>query len=359
MKALFLAGGMGTRLKPLTDELPKPMVPIMNKPLLERSMANLRKSGINEIVISTCYKSKYIKDYFGDGRKFGLKIEYVSEDIPLGTGGAIKKAGHLYDDTFLVFNADVLCNMDFKCLIKLHKSKSAAVTIAVTQVDNPSAYGVVEYDENEYAVSFTDKPKADKIKSNYINAGVYVIEPEVLGEIPDDRPISIEREIFPALLRKGYKVAVYEGCSYWMDIGTPEKYLQTHEDIMSGACRIAGVNFNNRSVFKDGKSIIDTTAVITGPAYIGDHVRIGAYATVGPNAVIGDNACIHMGGTVIDSILWDNVDIGICAKMDGAVAASGCKVERKTVHSDTAFTKNESVEWLNSRRKTTQEEIIV
>jgi mannose-1-phosphate guanylyltransferase len=359
MKALFLAGGMGTRLKPLTDELPKPMVPIMNKPLLERSMANLEEIGINEIVISTCYKSKYIKDYFGDGSKFGLKIEYICEDIPLGTGGAIKKAGHLFNDTFLVFNADILCNMDFKELVKFHQSKSAKVTIAVTQVNNPCAYGVIEYNENDYAVSFTEKPKADKIKSNFINAGVYVIEPEVLGEIPEDRPVSVEREIFPALLCEGYKVAVYKGCSYWMDIGTPEKYLQTHEDIMAGACQISGVHFSSRSVFKDGKSIIDTTAVITGPVYIGDNVRIGAYATIGPNTVLGDNVCIHMGGTVIDSILWNNVNIGSCAKMKGSVAASDCKVEHKTVHSDTAFTTSESVEWLNSRRKTTQEEILV
>jgi mannose-1-phosphate guanylyltransferase len=336
MKALFLAGGMGTRLKPLTDELPKPMVPIMNRPLLERSMANLRKSGINDIVISTCYKSKYIKEYFGDGRQFGLKIEYVSEDIPLGTGGAIKKTGHLYDDTFLVFNADILCNMDFKALIKMHKSMSADVTIAVTQVDNPGAYGVIEYDKDDYAVSFTEKTKADEIKSNYINAGVYVIEPSVLREIPENRPVSVEREIFPVLLRKGYKVAVYKGCKYWMDIGTPEKYLQTHRDILTGACHITGVNFYNQSVFKDGKSFIDTTAVITGPSYIGDNVRIGAYATIGPNAVIGDNTCVHMGGSVIDSVLWDNVDVGVCAKMDGVVAASDCKIEHKTVHMDMA-----------------------
>ena len=265
MKALFLAGGMGTRLKPLTDKLPKPMVPIMNKPLLARSMENLRKCGIYDIVISIGYKSKYIKEYFGDGSKFGLKIEYIFEDIPLGTGGAIKKAGHLYDDTFLVLNADILCNMDFMELVKFHKAKSAVITIAVTQMKNPSAYGVIECDKNGYAVSFTKKTKADEIKPHYINAGVYVIEPELLREIPEDRPVSVEREIFPALLQKGHKVAVYNGCSYWIDIGTPEKYLQTHQDIMAGDCHISGVHFMNRHVFKDGRSIIDPTAAITGP----------------------------------------------------------------------------------------------
>jgi mannose-1-phosphate guanylyltransferase len=357
MKALFLAGGMGTRLKPLTNELPKPMVPIMNRPLLERNMASLLNCGINEIVISTCYKSKCIRDYFGDGSGFGLKIEYVHEDIPLGTGGAIKNAGNLFNDTFLVFNADIICNMDFMKLIDFHKSQSADATIAVTQVEKPSAYGVIEYDKNNYALSFTEKPTGDQIKSNYINAGVYVLEPKVLSEIPTDRPVSVERETFPALLENGYKVAVYKGCSYWMDIGTPEKYLQTHEDIMAGECRISGAHFNGRSVFKDGKSIIDTTAVITGPVYIGNNVKIGAYATVGPNAVIGDDTCIHMGGRVVDSVTWNNVDVGICAKLDGSVVTSDCKIGRKTVHIDTAFTKDESVGWLNSRDNTPKDAV--
>lgn len=323
MKALFLAGGMGTRLKPLTDELPKPMVPIMNKPLLERSMENLRKCGINEIVISTGYKPQYIEEYFGDGSKFGLKIEYICEESPMGTGGAIKKTEHLYNDTFLVLNADILCNMDFRDLIAFHKSKAAAVTIAVTRVSNPSAYGVIEYNKSGYAVSFTEKPKADEIKSNYINAGVYVFEPEVLREISEDRPVSVEREIFPALLRNGHKIAVYKGCKYWMDIGTPEKYMQTHDDIMSGDCQLSGVQFNSPRVFKDGNSNIDITATITGPVYIGNNVKIGAYATVGPNAVIGDNVCIQGGGSVINSILWNKVTIGSRARMRDTVAALG------------------------------------
>lgn len=342
MKALFLAGGMGTRLKPLTDDIPKPMVPIMNKPLLERSMANLRRYGINEIVISTCYKSKYIEDYFGDGSGFGLKIEYVSEDVPLGTGGAIKKAGRLFRNTFLVFNADILCNMDFAELIKFHKSKSAAVTIAVKGVDNPSAYGVVEYDKNGYAVSFTEKPAADQIKSHDINAGVYVIEPEALNAIPDDRPVSVERDTFPALLRSGSKIAVYKGCSYWMDIGTPEKYLQTHVDIMSGDCQISGVHFIGRSVFKGEDAMIDPTAVITGPVYIGAHVTIGANARIGPNVVLGDDVCIHPGCRVAGSILWNDVVIERRIEIDGFVAARNFKVQCEMIIDDTAMVKKGS-----------------
>ena len=143
-------------------------------------MENLKNYGIKDIVISTGYKSDHIEKYFGDGKKFGLHIEYIHEDTPMGTGGAIKKTGHLYNDTFLVLNADILCNIDYSDLIKFHKEMKAAVTIAVTDVSNPCAYGVIEYDENDYAVSFTEKPEAHQIKSNYINAGVYVFEPDVL-----------------------------------------------------------------------------------------------------------------------------------------------------------------------------------
>ena len=327
MKALFLAGGIGARLKPLTDEHPKPMVPIMNKPLLERSMENLRMCGINEIVISTGYLSQYIEDYFGDGSKFGLNIQYVYEKTPLGTGGAIRKTGYLYNDTFLVLNADILCEMDYCELVSFHKKKAAAVTIAVTIVSDPGDYCAIEYDESDYAVSFTEKPEVHEIKSNFISAGVYVLEPEVLKKISEGRPVSAEREVFPMLLRNGYKVAVYNGCKYWTDVGTPEKYLKTHEDIMAGVCHITGVHFDRNGVYKGANSLIDTSAEITGPVYIGDNVTIETFAKVGPNTVIGNNVCIRAGGSAINSILWDNAVLESFAEMYKIVAASTFKVD--------------------------------
>ena len=329
MKALFLAGGMGTRLKPLTDDLPKPMVPIMNKPLLERSLENLKKCGIRDIVISTGYMSEYIQNYFGSGSKFGLNIEYICEDSPMGTGGAIKKTGDLFDDTFLVFNADILCNMDFLELIKFHKAKSGIATIAVTRVDNPSDYGVIEYNKYGYAVTFTEKPETNNIKTNYINAGVYVFEPEIFKEIPADTPISVEREIFPALLQNGHNIAIFNGCSYWIDIGTPEKYFQTHEDIMSGDCQLSGVRFNSHLIYIGGNSTVDATATIIGPVYIGSDVVIEPYATVGPNAVIGDNVFVHTGSCVTNSIIWDNVHVSNNSAMDGVIATQVFKIPCK------------------------------
>ncbi|TDT52027.1 sugar phosphate nucleotidyltransferase [Fonticella tunisiensis] len=340
MKALFLAGGMGTRLRPLTNKLPKPMVPIMGKPLLERNMVNLKDCGISEMVLSTCYKPQYIERYFGDGDRHGLKIHYVCEDIPLGTGGAIKNTESFYDDTFLIFNSDILSNINFKELIQYHKSKSADVTIAITQVNNPSMYGVIEYDENGYAISFKEKPQPHEITSNYINAGVYVFEPEVLKEIPSGRVVSVEREVFPLLLQKGYKIAVYKSGSYWMDIGTPEKYLQAHRDIFSGKCKISDIDFSDKDVYRVKNATIHSTVRILGPVYIGENVEIEAYATIGPNTVIGNNARIGKGSKIIGSVLWDNVVVGNGARLFGTIIASDCSIERNNDYYNTVFTED-------------------
>jgi len=254
MKALFLAGGKGLRLKPLTDKLPKPMVPIMNKPLLERTMVHLKKSGVTEIVISSCYQPQYIEDYFGTGEKFGLKIKYIVEDLPLGTGGAIRNAASQFNDTFIVFNSDILSDIDIQKMIELHKSKNALATIALTEVPDASMYGVVDYDVNGFARSFIEKPVYKQISSSFINAGIYIFEPEVLDEIPSDRVVSVERETFPKLLEKGYKVAVYKDQSYWMDIGTVDKYMQAHKDIMNKKCKMIDYN-NTKGNISFGKNV--------------------------------------------------------------------------------------------------------
>ena len=309
MKALFLAGGMGTRLKPLTDNLPKPMVPIMGKPLLERNILKLKDCGVDEIILSTCYKSEKIKEYFGDGTNLGLKIQYICEDIPLGTGGAIKYAEEFFNDTFIIFNADILSDINIRDMMKFHKEKCAAVTIAVTQVQNPSAYGVIEYDEDLYAESFTEKPEPSEIKSNYINAGIYIFEPNVLKEIPASQVVSIERETYPLLLKKGYPIAVYKSNAYWMDIGTIEKYIQVHQDILSGLCPLKEFLNGNKHTFMGENAIIHPRAKIVDPVYIGKNTKIGAYCTVGPNTIIGDNCEIGMNNIIVDSIVWDKMII--------------------------------------------------
>jgi mannose-1-phosphate guanylyltransferase len=309
MKALFLAGGMGTRLKPLTNDLPKPMIPMMVKPLLERNMLKLKDCGVDEIILSTCYKPQKIEDYFGDGTKLGLNIHYICEDIPLGTGGAIKNTEEFFDDTFIIFNADILSDINIKDMMKFHKEKCAAVTIAVTQVENPSAYGVIEYNENLYAQSFTEKPKLSEVKSNYINAGIYIFEPNVLKEIPDSQVVSIERETFPLLLKKGYPIAVYKSDAYWIDIGTIEKYIQAHQDILNGTCPLPEFKDENQNIFIGENTIIHPSTKIIGPVYIGENTKIGAHSTIGPNTVIGNNSKVGINSIIIDSIVWDKINI--------------------------------------------------
>lgn len=330
MKALFLAGGFGTRLRPITNDLPKPMVPIMGKPLLERNIENLKKFGISEIVLSTCYKPNKIKKYFGDGSRFGVKISYICEDEPLGTAGAIKNAEKFFDDTFLVFNADILSDFDISDMISFHKQKGALATIAVTHVDNPSAYGVIEHDENGFITAFKEKPKPDETSSNLINAGVYIFEPELLKEIPAGRAVSIERETYPLLLSKGYKMAIYDRCSYWLDLGTPQKYLKAHKDILKGLIKIKEHDFNKNAQYISKTAKISRFAKIKEPVYIGDNVEISSFANIGPNTVIFGNSTIGIDAKVVESIVWDNAHVEGGASVVNSVVMSNCVVDRNS-----------------------------
>ena len=338
MKALFLAGGKGVRLQPLTDNVPKPMVPIMNKPLLERTMLHLKKSGISEIVISSCYQPQYIEEYFGDGEKFGLKIQYIVEDIPLGTGGAIKKAGAQIRDTFIVFNSDILSDIDIQKMVDFHKSSHALATIAVTEVEDPSAYGVIEYDKVGYAVSFVEKPKPEQISSNFINAGIYIFEPEILEEIPVNCAVSVERETFPGLLAKGHKIAVFKDAGYWIDIGTLEKYTQVHKDIMDGKCKMVDTNFSSSNISLGKNVKIHPDAKIIGPAYIGDNVVIYAKAIIN-RSVIGSNVTIGSGSKVVGSILWNNVIISSEVRLMNTIVTADCVINRNRNFLDTVYTR--------------------
>ena len=326
MKALFLAGGMGTRLKPLTDHLPKPMVPIMGRPLLERSIEQLRGCGVNEVVLSTCYRADDIENHFAKNGNYGIKLNYVCEDIPLGTGGAIKNCRDFFDSTFLIFNSDILSNIDLNDLLHFHKEKRADVTIAATRVADPSSYGVIEYDEFGFATTFTEKPKPGEAKSDFINAGIYVFEPRVLDLIPSDRVVSVEKETFPLLLKKRYKIAVYRGGSYWIDIGTPEKYMQVHRDVFSGRCRVAENDFARSRVYGLERAQIHNTARVIGPVWFGKNVRIGANVTVGPNVVLGDGFESGRGCVISDSILWNDVSVGSGVSISKSVVASGCRI---------------------------------
>lgn len=342
MKALFLAGGKGLRLQPLTNKIPKPMVPIMNKPLLERTFETLKKIGITEIVISTCYQPDYIKNYFGNGKDFGVKIEYVVEDVPMGTAGAIRKAGAQFNDTFIVFNSDILSDIDIQEMIHFHKSSNALATIAVTEVEDPSAYGVIEYDANGYAVSFIEKPQPDQISSKYINAGTYIFEQKVLEEIPEERAVSIEKETFPLLLLKGHKIGVYKSSSYWIDIGTLDKYKQVHMDILYKKCKLDDYSFNEENIILGKNVQIHPTARIVGPSYIGDNVEIGA-KTIISKSVIGNNTSIGSGCRIARSVLWEDVIISKEVRIINTIVTSKCFISKDLNYVNSVYSGNKEV----------------
>lgn len=312
----------------------------MGKPLLERNIERLKKHGVDEIVLSTCYKPKDIEKHFKDGSKWGVKISFISEDVPLGTAGAIKNAQSFFAESFLVFNADILSDIDISEMIRFHRESGALATIAVTQVDNPSAYGVIEHDERGYITAFKEKPLPHETNSNLINAGIYIFEPQLLDEIPCGRPVSVERETYPLLLQKGYKLAVYSRCSYWLDLGTPEKYLKAHKDILEGALKIEDHDFcrNRQYISKTAK--INPTAEIIGPVYIGDNVEIGALSVIGPNTVLCEGSSVGIGARIESSVVWDHVHVGSGASIVNSVVMSHCNVDEDVKKRNVIFTES-------------------
>lgn len=310
MKVLFLAGGVGTRLQEMTKNLPKPMIPIFEQPLLSFNIERLKKYNIDEIVLSTYYLPQMIKDYFGDGKKQGIKISYQKEQKPMGTGGAIKAAGKFFSESFFVFNADIVCDINLTEMLRMHQEKKADVTIAVTSVKHPEKYGVIEYDSEGYIMKFQEKPKEGVSTSNTINAGVYILEPRILNEIQENTHISVEREIYPLLLKKHYKLAIYDQCGYWRDLGTPEDYLAFHQDILEGKLLIPSHVFSKESIYIGAHTKISNKVELISPVYIGNGSMVAAHSVIGPYTVLGKNSSIGKNSQVSNSIVWAGATIG-------------------------------------------------
>src|SRR3954453_12912620 len=233
MKAILLAGGKGTRLRPLTIHTPKPIVPIFDRPFLQFQLDLLKQvPEIDEVILSLNYQPRRIEEIFGDGGDSGLALKYVVEPAPLGTAGAVRYAGESLRESVVVFNGDVLTQVDLKAVIALHRERRARATIVLTAVENPMAYGLVETEAGGSIRRFLEKTNADEITCDTINAGIYVLEPDTFDRIPKDTPWSIERSFFPSLIERKETFMAYTYRGYWIDIGTPEKYMQVHHAIM-------------------------------------------------------------------------------------------------------------------------------
>src|SRR6187431_292087 len=289
MKAILLAGGKGTRLRPLTIHTPKPIVPIFNRPFLHYQIDLLKQvPEIDEVILSLNYQPRRIEEIFGDGSDAGISIRYVVEPAPLGTAGAVRYAGDNLTESVVVFNGDVLTQIDLAAVLQLHRERQAKATIVLTPVENPTAYGLVETDAAGNVTRFLEKPNPDEITTNNINAGIYVLEPDTFDRIPKDVSWSIERSYFPSLIERGETFVAYVYDGYWIDIGTPAKYRQVHHDIMDGryqAPPFAGAARATAWVSPDAK--VDEGVELQGPCFVDEGVVLKAGARVLPYSVIG------------------------------------------------------------------------
>lgn len=329
MKAVILAGGKGTRLRPLTLHTPKPIVPILDRPFLSFQIDLLHRSGISEIILSLSYQPRHIEEIFGDGGDLGVKILYTMEAEPLGTAGAVKKAEPFLTHRTVVLNGDVLCDVELAAVFAQHEKSGARATIVLTPVENPSAYGLVETDASGRVRRFLEKPGYDEITCDTINAGIYVLEPELLALIPKDTNYSFERGFFPTLLREKIPFSAFVHRGYWIDIGTPEKYLKVHQDLLRGAFQWSPDSAPVRAgVHVHAEATVDPGAQLSGPAFIGAGAVVKSGAHVKPFAVVGRNCWIEEGAVVENSVLWSNVRVGAEARVRGALVGKNAHIGR-------------------------------
>lgn len=326
-KAVILVGGEGTRLRPLTCNMVKSMVPVVNKPFLEHVIYYLRLHGVRDIILALCYLPECIRSYFGNGSQFGVKLFYKIEDSPLGTAGAVKNAEEYLDEPFFVLNGDVFSDFDLTAMSNFHQERGAKVTIALTPVEDPTLYGVIEADATGKIKRFVEKPSWDEVTTNMINAGIYILEPDVLKHIPKDTRFMFEHDVFPTLLRIDLPIFAYSNPAYWIDIGTPEKYLQLNRDVLRNKSATELGSVAREGVTMGRECSIHPSARIEGPVVMGDNCTIGERAQLRGPTVIGSNCKIGNGAIIEGAILWQGVQLGPRVVLKNCIVADNCHIE--------------------------------
>ncbi|MCX6378603.1 MAG: NDP-sugar synthase [Armatimonadetes bacterium] len=329
MKAMILAAGVGSRLDPLTRSVPKPLVPIVNRPVMEYLVELLKKHGFDEIMVNLYYLGEHIESYFGDGSKWGVKIYWQREDQLWGDAGSVKRAEDFFkDETFLVIGGDDLTDMDLTKLVRTHKEKNALSTIALSLVDDPSEYGIVLMNEDSRITRFLEKPKGEVIFSNTANTGVYVFEPQIFDMIPRGTFYLFGKQVFPMLLEQRKALYGHLTAAYWKDVGNLKVYQQTHTDVLAGRVNTVLPLTEIKKYTWIGENVeIDPTAEIGYPVAIGNNVRIEAGAQILENTVIGNNCSVELGAVVKDSILWDGAVINRNTQIERCVVGKDCHVK--------------------------------
>ncbi len=329
MQAVILAGGFGTRLRPLTSTRPKPLIPFANEPFLLHVLRQLAACGFSEVVLSTMYLPESFDELLPAARKAGVEVVLSSEDTPMGTSGAVKRLGSLLDGRFLVLNGDILVDLDFARLVELHAERRAAATLALVRVPDPSAFGLVPVDGDGRVQAFLEKPGPDEEAwvTDLINAGVYVLEPEVLDHVPAGQPSSFERDLFPSLLASGAPVHGYELHGYWRDLGTPIAYLAAQFDLLEGRLNlpITATERGRSQWFADGAEVADG-AVLRGPVLVGQGARIENEGRVFGPSVLGPGAVVAGGARLERSVLLEGARVERGAKVSDSIIGSATVV---------------------------------
>ncbi|HVL65561.1 MAG TPA: sugar phosphate nucleotidyltransferase, partial [Actinomycetota bacterium] len=327
MKAVVMAGGQGTRLRPLTSNQPKPMLPIMGRPMMEHVLNLLREHGHTEVVTTVQFLASVIRSYFGHGGDLGMSIAYATEDEPLGTAGSVKNAAHFLDDTFLVISGDAVTDIDLSAATSFHRERGAAVTVVLKRVEDPLEFGIVIADDEGRIERFLEKPGWGEVFSDTINTGIYIVEPEVLDHIPPGE-FDFAKDLFPQLLDKGLPLYGYVADGFWADVGNLDAYLKVHRDILDRKVRLNVGGFEvAESVWIGEGADVDPEAKLRGPIYIGDNSRVEGGAELREYTVLGQGVVVKGGAFLHRAIVHDHAYIGTAASLRGAVLGKNSDVK--------------------------------
>ncbi|HEX5365544.1 MAG TPA: mannose-1-phosphate guanyltransferase [Acidimicrobiales bacterium] len=350
MKAVIMAGGEGTRLRPLTSNAPKPMMPIANTPMMEHIVALLHEHGFDDIVVTVAFMANHIRNYFGDGSELGVRMVYATEETPLGTAGSVLNAREQLDERFLVISGDVLTDIDLGAIARFHEEHGALATIGLTPVENPLEFGIVITREDGSIERFLEKPSWGQVFSDTINTGIFVLEPEIFDHIEPGRPVDFSSDVFPRLLEEGRPLygAVVEG--YWEDVGTLEAYVRAHKDVLDGRVdlEIPGFEISDGVYLGEGAEI-HPEARIEGPVIIGDYCRVESGARLGEYTVLGTNVRVRAGADLQRAVVHDNTYIGELVRLRGTTVGRSCdlrngvRAEEGVVLGDECFVGEQAV----------------
>ncbi len=329
MRAVIMAGGQGTRLRPLTSDQPKPMIPVANVPCMEHIINLLKRHGFERVVVTLEYMPEVIRGHFGDGSPWGVEMEYSVEEEPLGTAGSVKYVEGKLGERFVVVSGDAMTDVDLGAVVGFHEERGSEVTLVLKKVDDPSEFGIVVLGDDGRVQRFLEKPDEDEVFSYTANTGIYVVEPGVLDEIPSGQEYDWSKELFPKLLDEGRPVYGYvmEDPSYWEDIGNIEQYMDAQRAVLDGEVR--GVKppgeEKHEGVFVGERVEADEEA-LEAPVALGDGVRISPGARVGPYAILAPGVSVAAGATVVRSTVAEGAKIGEGAQLDGALVGRSCEI---------------------------------